>query len=457
MAPARRPPSPKARWLGGHIVAMRRDQLGFLTRAARDHGDVVGLRFGPRRALLLSHPDQVEQVLVTGRRSFAKSRAVLLIGRVTGEGLVVSEGDFWRRQRRLIQPAFHHSRIAAYADTMVAFTQRRLDLWRDGETRDVHEELMGLTLEIVVKTLFDADVSREAEAEVGSAVAVAVECLNDVLTSFLFFVPPWVPVPVNLRLKRAVKRLDAVLYRIIEEHRAAGIDRGDLLSTLLRARDEDDGSHMTDRQVRDEAMTLFLAGHETTSIALTWAWYLLSQNPEAEARLHAELDAVLGGRTPTIEDVPNLPFAGMVVTEALRLYPPAPALGREAVEDGEIAGYPIRKGTNVIVSQWVVHRDHRWYGDAEAFRPQRWEGDLARRIPRFAYFPFGGGQRHCIGNSFATMEATLLLATIAQRFRLRLAPGHPVEPQARFTLRPRYGMRMVLEERTPAVVRAARA
>ncbi|MDP9343077.1 MAG: cytochrome P450 [Actinomycetota bacterium] len=452
-----RPPSPKGRLLSGHIVPMRRDSLGFMTRAAREHGDVVGLRFGPSRALLLSHPDQVEQVLVTQRRSFAKGKAVLLIGRVTGDGLVVSEGDFWRRQRRLIQPAFHHGRIAAYGDTMVAFTERRLDTWSDGETRDVHEELMGLTLEIVVKTLFDADVSREAETEVGSAVEVAVGCLNEVLTSFLFFVPPGVPIPTNLRLKRAVKRLDAVLYRIIEEHRASGIDRGDLLSTLLRARDEDDGSHMTDRQVRDEAMTLFLAGHETTSIALTWAWYLLSQHPEAEARLHEELDDVLGGRAPTVADVPNLQYAGHVVTETLRLYPPAPALGREAVEGCEVAGYPVRKGTDVIVSQWVIQRDPRWFDDPEAFRPERWEDDLARRIPRFAYFPFGGGQRTCIGSSFATMEATLLLATMAQRFRFRLVEGHPVEPQARFTLRPAHGMRMVLEARTPAVVRAAGA
>src|SRR5436190_8221019 len=255
------PPSPRGRLLSGHIVAMRRDSLGFMTRAAREHGGVVSLRFGPNRALLVSHPDLVEQVLVTERRSFAKGRAVLLIGRVTGEGLVVSEGDTWRRQRRLIQPAFHHGRIASYAGTMVAFTQRRLDSWQDGETRDLHEELMGLTLEIVCKTLFDADVSREAKSEVGQAVSVAVESLDRVLTSFQFFLPEWVPVPANVRVRRAVRRLDAVLYRIIEEHRVSGVDRGDLLSTLLRAQDDDDGTHMTDRQVRDEAMTLFLAGH----------------------------------------------------------------------------------------------------------------------------------------------------------------------------------------------------
>ncbi len=242
MAGTGRPPGPKGRLLSGHIVPMRRDSLGFMTRAAREHGDVVGLRFGPNRALLVSHPDLVERVLVTERPSFGKGQAVLLVGRVTGEGLIVSQGDLWRRQRRLIQPAFHRARIAAYADTMVGFTKRRLDSWRDGETRDLHEELMGLTLEIVCKTLFDADVSRQAESEVGRSVSVAVEALNAVLTSFLFFVPAWVPVPPNVRLKRAVRRLDAVLYRIIEEHRASGVDRGDLLSTLLRAQDEDDGS-----------------------------------------------------------------------------------------------------------------------------------------------------------------------------------------------------------------------
>jgi cytochrome P450 len=436
---------------------MRADTLGFMTRSAREMGDVVLFRFGPMRALLLAHPELVEDVLVTHRHTFVKNRATRLIGRVTGNGLVVSEGDFWRRQRRLIQPAFHHGRIAGYADTMVGFTDRMLGSWRDGEVRDVHEEMMHLTLEIVSKTLFDADVSRHDEAEVGAAVKVAVECLNEVLNSLLFFVPERFPTPTNVRLWRAVRRLDDVLYRIIREHRAAGVDRGDLLSTLLRAGDEDDGSHMTDRQVRDEAMTLFLAGHETTSIALSWAWYLLSQHPEVEARVHAELDSVLSGRVPTAADVPSLPFVGMVMTEALRLYPPALALGREAVADCELGGYRVRKGTNVILSQWVVHRDPRWFEEPEAFRPERWEGDLARRIPRFAYFPFGGGQRHCIGSSFATMEATLLLATIAQRFRLRLVPGHPVEPQAALTLRPKHGMRMVLEAREPAVLHPAHA
>jgi cytochrome P450 len=436
---------------------MRRDSLGFMTRAAREHGDVVSLRFGPNRAVLVSHPDLVEQVLVTERRTFPKNRAVKLIGRVTGEGLVVSEGEHWRRQRRLIQPAFHHARIAAYADTMVAFTQRRLSTWADGETRDLHEELMGLTLEIVCKTLFDADVSREAESEVGQAVSMADESLDRVLTSFQFFLPEWVPVPANVRVRRAVRRLDAVLYRIIEEHRSSGLDRGDLLSTLLRARDEDDGTHMSDRQLRDEAMTLFLAGHETTSNALTWALYLLSQNPSAEAALHAELDQVLGGRAPTFEDVPRLAYTENVVSETLRLFPPAPALGREAAGDTELGGYPVRKRTDVILSQWVIQRDQRWFDEPDQFRPERWEGDLARRIPRFAYFPFGGGQRTCIGSSFATMEATTLLATIAQRFRLRLVPGHPAEPQARFTLRPAHGMRMVLEARRPVSVKATRA
>ncbi len=214
---------------------------------------------------------------------------------------------------------------------------------------------------------------------------------------------------------------------------------------------------MTDRQVRDEAMTLFLAGHETTSIALTWAWYLLSQSPGAEARLHAELDQVLQGRAPTVEDVPRLAYTANVVSETLRLYPPAPALGREATLDCELGGYPVRKRTNVILSQWVIQRDPRWFDRPDEFHPERWENDLARRIPRFAYFPFGGGQRTCIGNSFATMEATLLLATMARRFRLRLVPGHPVEPQARFTLRPANGMRMVLEARPPVAARAARA
>jgi cytochrome P450 len=243
-----------------------------------------------------------------------------------------------------------------------------------------------------------------------------------------------------------VAQIEKILYRIIAERRALGRDAGDLLSMLLAAQDED-GSKMTDRQLRDETITLFLAGHETTASTLSWTWWLLAQNPTVEKKLHAELDAVLGGRAPAFDDLPNLAYAGHVISEALRLYPPAWGMARLAVEDHEIAGYPVKKGMGVAMAQWVVHRDPRWYDAPEEFRPERWENDLMKRLPRFAYFPFGGGPRQCIGNAFALMEATLILATIARKFRLRLVPGHPVVPLASITLRPRHGVRVTLESR----------
>jgi len=331
----------------------------------------------------------------------------------------------------------------------VEYTERMLSDWRGGEERDAHQEMMRLTLQIVGKTLFDADVERDAK-DVGKSL----EQLLEIGANFrrTIFVPHWLPTPTNLRMKREVAQIEKILYRIIAERRASGRDAGDLLSMLLAAQDED-GSRMTDRQLRDETITLFLAGHETTASTLSWTWWLLAQNPRVEAKLHAELDAVLGGRTPTLADLPNLPYAGHVITESLRLYPPAWGLARVAIEDHQIAGYPVIKGMGVAMAQWVVHRDARWYDAPEEFRPDRWEGDLLKRLPKFAYFPFGGGPRQCIGNAFALMEASLILATVAQRFRLRLVADHPVEPLASITLRPRHGVRVTLERRTANDVR----
>jgi cytochrome P450 len=302
---------------------------------------------------------------------------------------------------------------------------------------------MRLTLQIVGKTLFDADVERDAQ-EVGKSL----ELLLEIGANFrrAIFVPHWLPIPANLRVKREVAQIEKILYRIIAERRASGRDAGDLLSMLLHAQDED-GSRMTDRQLRDETITLFLAGHETTASTLSWTWWLLAQNPAAEAKLHAELDAVLGDRAPALDDLPKLVYTGHVIAESLRLYPAAWGTARLAVEDHEIAGYPVTKGMGVAMAQWVVHRDARWYDAPEEFRPERWEDDLMKRLPRFAYFPFGGGPRQCIGNTFALMEATLILATIARKFRLRLVVNHPVVPLASITLRPRHGVRVMLESR----------
>jgi cytochrome P450 len=428
------------RWSLGPL---NKNPLEYFTEIAREYGDIAGLRVLNFRSIFINHPDVIEEVLVTNARKYSKGRVLRANRHVFGEGLLTSEGDFWLRQRRLAQPAFHKARIASYAATMVEYTQRILEGWRGGEERDAHQEMMRLTLQIVGKTLFDADVESDAQ-EVGKSL----ELLLEIGANFrrAIFVPHWLPTPANLRAKREVAQIERILYRIIGERRTSGRDAGDFLSMLLSAQDED-GSRMTDRQLRDETITLFLAGHETTACTLSWMWWLLAQNPAVEAKLHAELDYVLGDRAPSLDDLPKLVYTGHVITEALRLYPAAWGMARLAIEDHEIAGYPVTKGMGVVMAQWVVHRDPRWYDAPEEFRPERWEDDLLKRLPRFAYFPFGGGPRQCIGNTFALMEAALILATIARKFRLRLVADHPVVPLASITLRPRHGVRVTLESR----------
>ncbi len=428
------------RWSFGPL---NNNPLEYFTKIARDYGDIAGLRVLNFKTIFINHPDLIEEVLVTNARKYSKGKVLRANRHVFGEGLLTSEGEFWLRQRRLAQPAFHRARIASYAATMVDYTQRMLQSWHDGEERDAHQEMMRLTLRIVGKTLFDADVERDAQ-EVGKSMELLLEVGADFRRTI--FVPHWLPTPANLRVKREVAQIEKILYRIIAERRASGRDAGDLLSMLLHAQDED-GSRMTDRQLRDETITLFLAGHETTASTLSWTWWLLAQNPAVEAKLHAELDTVLGDRPPTVEDLPKLVYTEHVITESLRLYPAAWGLARLVVEDHEIAGYPVTKGMGVAMAQWVVHRDPRWYDAPEEFRPERWNDDLLKRLPRFAYFPFGGGPRQCIGNTFAVMEATLILATIARKFRLRLVANQPVVPLASITLRPRHGVRVKLESR----------
>jgi cytochrome P450 len=438
---------PKGRLFFGSGPDLARDQIGFYTRCAREYGDLVPLSLGPRHALLVYHPDAIEEVLVTRSRDFVKSPGVRLLSGLLGDGLLLSEGDTWLRQRRLVQPAFHRQRLAGYGEVMAAFTERHMAGWRDGEVRDAHAEMMTLTQAIVAKTLFDAEVTDESY-EIGRASHVLARDFGARLGSLLNqLLPRWLPTPRNLRARRAIRRLDEVVYRMIAARRHGGEDRGDLLSILLQAQDADDGSRMTDRQVRDEVMTLFMAGHETTAVALSWTWYLLAQHPEIDARLAAELDTVLGDRAPGVADLPQLRYTEMVVSEAMRLYPPAYAMGRQAARPSEVAGQALAPGVIVILPIWVVQRDPRWFDDPAAFRPERWAGDLARRVPRFAYFPFGGGPRQCIGNGFAMMEAVLVLATIARRFRLALEPGQRITPTAYVTARPEPGPRMRLARR----------
>ena len=442
----RTPPGPKAHWLRGNLEAFKPDRLKFLTECAQTYGDVVALRLGPKRIWALNHPDLVEEVLVTKNRQFVKHFGLREAKPSLGEGLLTSEGDFWRRQRRLAQPAFQRDRINGYANVMVDYTERMLKTWSHGQHRDVQDDMMKLTLEIVTKTLFDADIAGDA-GHVAEAMNTLMESFTE-RVSRLIKPPIWVPTLSNLQFRRALNRVESVLYKIIADRRKTGEDRGDFLSMLLQAQDvEGDGSRMTDRQVRDESITLFMAGHETTANTLAWVWYLLSNHPEVEAKLHAELDHVLDGRPPNVADLPRLVYTDRVVTETLRVMPTVWLLGREAVEPVEIGGYLVPKGTTMWMSQWVIQRDPRWFDEPEAFRPERWADGLAKRLPRYAYFPFGGGPRICIGNHFAQMEAVLLLAAIARKFRPRLAPGAIIKPLATMTLRPESGVPVILEER----------
>lgn len=446
MANATWPPGPKGPPFVGSLLALRRDYLGFLLESARLYGDMVHFRAGPYHAFLLVHPDLVRDVLITHQHSFMKGRGIQWARRFLGEGLLTSEGALHTRQRRLCQPAFHPERIQAYGRIMADYAVRTRERWSKGGVVEVSQEMTALTMAVVAKALFDADVEQEA-AELGESLSVIVRLFarfNLPLSGLLQLLP----LPSNLRFRRARARLDATIFRIIAERRSSGEDRGDLLSMLLLAQDvEGDGSGMSDLQLRDEAMTLFLAGHETTANALTWTFYLLSQNPDAEARLHHELDQALAGRPPSVEDIPCLRYTEWVFAESMRLYPPAWSLGRRALRDQPLGGYVIPAGSYVMLSPYVTHRDPRFFPEPTRFDPERWRPEARAARPKFSYFPFGGGARQCIGEPFAWMEGVLILATLCQRFRLRLVPGHPVEPQPLITLRPRHGMRMTVASR----------
>jgi cytochrome P450 len=393
---------------------------------------------------LINDPEYIEYVLVKNSRNFIRGRVVQASQVLLGEGLITSEGDVWLKQRRLAQPAFHRERINSYAGTVLETAEKNLQPWRDGEVRDLQQEMKRLGREIVARSLFNAQVGDESES-IGEALQVVWEQYTARLTSGLL-VPDYLPTPGNLRMHAAIRRLDAAVYGMIRERRLSSEDPGDLLSMLLATRDAD-GSQLSDRQLRDQVMTLFVAGHETTALALTWTWFLLAQDPRVEARVLAEIQEVCGGRLPGVQDFPRLRYTEMVLKESLRLYPPVWTMPRVALADCEIAGYFVPAGTSVTISQWVTQRDPRFFDDPEAFLPERWESEQAAALPTFAYFPFGGGPRQCIGSSFAMMEATLLLALILPRFRFSLVPGHPVVPWPSITLYPRYGVRAVVHER----------
>ncbi|MEP7072340.1 MAG: cytochrome P450 [Verrucomicrobiota bacterium] len=448
MALIRFPPGPKPGLFRNAETHLQRDPLGFLTELARDYGDIVHFRLGRQHAFLLNHPDHIKDVLVTSETNFAPARTSTTRA-LLGDGLLNSEGAFHRRQRALSQPAFHRRRIASYADVMVQHATRLRDRWQEGETVDLSREMMQVTLGIAGKTLFDAEMESDAE-EVGDAlrqvrVLFARPVLRHVrkLRALPFL-------PAARRFQRALTRLDAIIYRIIADRRRSGVDRGDLISMLLLA--QEDGAAMTDVQVRDEVMTLLLAGHDTTANALAWTWYLLSQSPAVEAKLHAELDAVLGDRPATFEDFGRLVYTEMILAEALRLYPPGWRISRRVIADHALGGYTLPAGSLVFLSQYVTHRDARYYPDPSRFDPERWTAPAREARPPFAYFPFSGGTRRCLGEQFARMSGVLLLATLAGQWKLRLVPGARIEADPLFTLRPKFGMPMTRQRRrTPPV------
>jgi len=439
--PVASPPGPRRSIRTLLVYGPGRDPLSFFGNLARTYGDLAHVHMAGEHVYLVNDPRAIRDILVTDQRLFMKGRGLDRAKRLLGEGLLTSEGAVHVRQRRLMQPAFHRDRIASYASVMTEFSDRVRRGWTDGGTIDAAQDMARLTLGVVGKTLFDADVESQAK-EVGKALAATMESFWMLMLPFPDLLER-LPIPALRRSRAARETLDRIIYAMIAERRTSPSDRGDLLSMLLMAQDEEAGGQgMSDLEVRDEAMTIFLAGHETTANALAWTWYLLSQTPEVEAALHEEIDRVLGGRLPTVADIPALPFVEKVVTESMRLYPPAWIIGRRALEDYEVGEYLIPARSIVVMSPYLVHRDARYFPDPERFWPDRWTAEFKARLQPFAYFPFGGGARRCIGESFAWMELVLVVSTIAQRWRLRLVPGRSVVPQPVVTLRVKGGLRM---------------
>lgn len=425
----------------GYLSAFRHDRIGLLRRIAKEHPSIVDMPMGiVRHIITVTEPALANEILVTKQLSFVKSPGLgVFLKPVLGNGLLTSEPPFHDRQRKLLAPAFAHKRVASYASTMAAQTEdfvARIASPERDHTLDIADAMMRLTFGIVAKALFDTDVSGEDATNVGDAVSIAMEIAMDQLSSFIP-IPPIVPTPMNLKYRAAVKRLDKVVFRVIAEHRTTGRDRGDVLSMLLEAKDEQ-GNAMSDQQVRDEAMGLFLAGHETTANALAWTFYLLAKHPDVRARMEAELDAL--GRNPDYDDLKALPYTLAVFKEAMRVFPPVYLLGRRPTEDVMIGNHRVSSSSIVMINVIGIHHRPDLWPDPERFDPERFLGDREKQLPRCAYMPFGAGGRVCIGNHFALMEGHVILATIARRLRFELTSQKPVELEPLVTLRPKGGI-----------------
>ena len=437
------PPGPKTRIPLGHLFSYRRDSLGFLKMISKEYGDIVHFKMGPIRVVLVNHPDYIKEVLSTGHRNFIKGRPLEMAKELVGEGLLTSEGDYHKRQSRMIQPAFHRNMIESYIPAVIDSVTKMMSKWKDGMRTDIKDEMTKLSIAIAGKALFNADVEKEAP-EIMKALDTATGLFGRISLPYAEWLLK-VPVPGTIRFNKAKARLDETIQRMINERRQNKMDNGDLLSLLLRSKGDEGG--MSEQQVRDEAITFFLTAFDTTSTALTWAWYLLSQNPEAESRLHNELNSVLGRRLPGAEDIPNLKYTRMVFGESLRLYPPSYVIPRQTLEDLPLGKYIIPRGSIVLVSPYLIHHDSRFHPDPERFDPCKWENHSQGLSSKYEYFPFSRGPRSCIGEPFAWMQGTTVLACVAQSWRLRHVPNHKVELLPLINLRPKYGMMMTVHDR----------
>lgn len=438
------PRGPAGHPLWGHLPAIIKDPMGFMTACARDYGDVVPLRLINVRSLFVNHPTYIEKVLAANRDAFSKPPVFRRNTMVTGKGMFATDGEGWRRQRQLALPGFNRSHLMTYAPAMVTVAGQTIPGWHDGDEVDIHREMTDLTIRVLAQALFGVTVESDVE-RILTAVTRIVESLAERFTTY-YAIPEWLPTPANRRLGDATRELEAVVHRLIAARRASGDDRDDLLALYLRARDQQ-GGWVNDRLLRDELITFLIAGHETVALALTWCWHLLGQHPVAEAAFQAELETVLGGRLPAAQDLPRLPYTDAVLREALRLYPPFWAFARFAKRAVDLGDLHVPRARRVVVCPWVMHRDPRFFDDPDRFDPSRWLDGRTAHLPKYAYFPFGGGPRACIGAGFATLEGLLVLATVGQKIRFASVSDQPVELQPSLTLRPRHGLRVVVHRR----------
>ncbi|MHB8625165.1 MAG: cytochrome P450 [Aggregatilineales bacterium] len=417
-----------------NMIDLKRDNLGFADRMAR-YGDVSFAKIGPYALYLLNHPDLIHQVLVEQWEKFNKWHVQKqVIGQVIGNGTFNIDGEYWKQQRKLVQPAFHAKRIAAYADVIVDETRRVIDSWQMGAEYNLSQQMYNVAMTIISRLMFGADVQGREE-EISQALTTCLEIETQQMQA-LFRLPAWLPTPAHLRFQRAIKLFDGLMNHFISARRRSNVDTGDLLSMLLLAADEERGGHLSDKEVRDEALTLFSAGHETSANTLSWTWVELAKHPEIEEKLVEEVRRVLGDRVPTLQDLRNLPYTEMVIKESLRLHPPAWGFMREAMEDVTIGGWRIPKGNLVFLCPHVTHRDPRFFEQPAEFTPERFAAGYEKRIPRYAYFPFGGGPHICTGQSLAMMEAPIILAMMVQRCKFTLTPGQDFMPHIAILQRP---------------------